>query len=83
MTNSNHLLVRYKKKKNNQCVNCSSNNVQFAFIYMAAFFCKDCKEAMVATANGCKYVYYKSLQPTEIWNDFQLQILDMGGNESL
>lgn len=50
---------------------------------MAAFFCKECKQAILTASSHCKFVYYKSLHPTEIWNDFQLQILEMGGNEAL
>ena len=52
-------------------------------MYLGAFVCQKCRDEIVDKHQQEKYLYNKSVSASEIWNDYQLKILDMGGNELL
>ena len=71
-----------KKDKNDICANCIEKESAFAFIWMGAFICADCKDKIEATASDHNYWYIKSLKPEDsVWNEFQYKFLELGGNE--
>ena len=67
---------------NNFCIDCKQNKTTYAIVWLGAFVCADCANALIKAQGGNQHCYVKEVFK-EQWDDYQLRSLAHGGNQSL
>lgn len=67
---------------NNFCIDCKQNKTTYAIVWLGAFVCSDCANALIKAQGGNQHCYVKEIFK-EQWDDYQLKSLAHGGNQNL
>lgn len=67
---------------NKFCIDCKKNQTSHAILWLGSFVCKDCADEHRALFGGNNSCYIKDVFG-ELWDDYQLKSVALGGNKNL
>ena len=67
---------------NKYCIDCKKNQTTHALLWLGAFVCGSCANQHKELQGGNFNVYVKDVYG-ELWDDYQLRSICIGGNQAL